>query len=193
MLGAFVYGAIAGEDAAEYCSNHEHAEIDQSDILAEKHRVLAPTMVEDGIAPEQLEYKLRRLVNDYLQPPKVTRKMQIGMERFAEIREDLKRLKASDPHELMRAMEVHFILDCAEMAAVSSMYRTESRWGLYHYRVDYPDTNNDEWHCHVQTFKGADGLPACKKREIEPYIINLDDDEKSAYNKLRIAKNTAQA
>lgn len=190
MLGAFVYGAIAGEDAAAYCAEHDYAEIDAAELAAEKERVLAPLKVKDGIPPEQMEYKLRRLVNDYLQPPKVTRKMEIGMERFAEIRADLANLQANDAHELMRAMEVQFILDCAEMAAVSSMYRTESRWGLYHYRIDYPETDNDEWFCHVQTFKGEDGRPACKKRDIEPYILALDDEEKQAYNKLRIAKNT---
>jgi len=193
MLGAFVYGAIAGEDATEYCADHEHAEIDETEIAAEKARVLAPLNIKEGIPPAQMEYKIRRLVNDYLQPPKITKKMEIGMERFAEIRADLVNLKASDPHELMRAMEVHFILDCAEMAAVSSMYRTESRWGLYHYRVDYPDTDNSKWHCHVQTIKGADGLPTCTTREIEPYIVQLDAEEKDAYNKLRINKSTAEA
>ena len=115
------------------------------------------------------------------------------MERFAEIREDLSKLQANDPHELMRAMEVQFILDCAEMAAVSSMYRTESRWGLYHYCVDHPETDNNEWFCHVQTMKGEDGKPICMKREIEPYILALDEDEKQAYNKLRIEKNTVEA
>ena len=34
--------------------------------------MLAPTRREDGIPPNMIEYKTRRLVNDYLQPPKVT-------------------------------------------------------------------------------------------------------------------------
>ncbi len=34
----------------------------------------------------------------------------------------------------MRVMEGHFIRDCAEMAARASLFRKESRWGLYHYR-----------------------------------------------------------
>jgi succinate dehydrogenase/fumarate reductase flavoprotein subunit len=96
-----------------------------------------------------VEYKTRRLVNDYLQPPKVTRKMQIALDRFAEVREDLEQLVAADPHELMRALEVHSILDCAEMAARASLFRTESRWGLYHARVDYPETDNENWFCHT--------------------------------------------
>jgi len=187
MLGAFVYGALAGEDASDYCASHEFAEISEEDIKTEQERILAPLKKTDGISPFQMEYKIRRMVNDYLQPPKVTRKMEIGLERFREIREDLPLLYAQDPHELMRANELQFILDCAEMAAHASLYRTESRWGLYHYRVDYPETNDGEWFCHVQTVKGDSSEPKCFKREIDPYIVELDEEEKDAYNKLRVA------
>jgi len=193
MLGAFVYGAIAAEDAVQYCTENEQQEIDSDEITTEKQRVLAPMQVKDGIPAEQMEYKIRRLVNDYLQPPKVTRKMEIGMERFAEIRAELPMLQANDPHELMRAMEVHFILDCAEMAATASMYRTESRWGLYHYYVDHPDTDNEKWNCHVQTLKGEDGRPTCTTRPIEPFIVELDEEEMGAYNKLRVSDEDANA
>jgi len=191
MLGAFVYGAIAGEDAANYCAENDFAELDLEQITAEKQRVLAPLQREDGITPYQMEYKLRRMVNDYLQPPKVTKKMEIGLERFNEIKHDLQYMSAKDPHELMRATEMQFILDCAEMAAAASLYRTESRWGLYHYRVDYPETDDANWYCHVQTVKGETEQAECFKREIDPYIIELSDDEKGAYNKLRVASTTA--
>ena len=187
MLGAFVYGAIAGEDASDYCTGNDFAEINSDDIEIEQQRILAPLNKSDGISPYQMEYKIRRMVNDYLQPPKVSKKMEIGLERFKEIREDLPLLYAQDPHELMRANELQYILDCAEMAAHASLYREESRWGLYHYRVDHPETNNDEWFCHVQTVKGDTGAPECFKRDIEPYIVELDDEEKDAYNKLRVA------
>ena len=53
-------------------------------------------------------------------------------------------MMARNAHELMRALETHSILDCADMAAHASLYRTESRWGLYHLRTDYPEKDNDE-------------------------------------------------
>jgi succinate dehydrogenase/fumarate reductase flavoprotein subunit len=189
MLGAFVYGKIAGEDAAEYCLTAELPEIDQQQIDAEYARIIAPMQRTDGITPYQMEYKLRRMVNDYLQPPKVTTKMEIGLQRFAELREDMQFLSAPDPHDLMRAMEIYAILDCAEMAARASLYRTESRWGLYHYRVDYPETDDANWFAHVQLKKNADGEMVCFKRDIDPYIVELDDTEKDAYSKLRITSN----
>ncbi len=189
MLGAFVYGKLAGEDAADYCLDNDLPAVDQQQIDDEYARIMAPTQHSDGITPYQMEYKLRRMVNDYLQPPKVTTKMEIGLQRFAELREDMKYLSAADPHDLMRAMEVYAILDCAEMAARASLYRTESRWGLYHYRVDYPETDNDKWFAHAQLKKDENGEMVCFKRDIEPYIVELNDTEKDAYNKLRITSN----
>jgi len=190
MLGAFVYGKLAGESAARYCAGQPLAEVSQQQVDAERARVWAPLQRTDGLPPNQVEYKLRRMVNDYLQPPKVTRKMEIGLSRFESIREDLDRLQARNPHELMRALEVHAIRDCAEMAARASLYRTESRWGLYHNRVDYPERNDAEWLVHVQLQKQQDQM-ICFKRPIEPYIVALDDKEKDAYQHLRIKKDAA--
>ncbi len=196
MLGAFVYGKIAGESAARYCAEKELAEVDEAQVETERARVWAPlnraNERKDGLPPAQVEYKLRRMVNDYLQPPKVTRKMEIGLTRFEAIRADLDNMSASSTHELMRAMEVHAIRDCAELAARASLYRTESRWGLYHNRVDYPQRNDADWFVHAQ-IKKVNGQMTCFKRPIEPYIVSLDEQEKTAYQRLRIGKDANNA
>ena len=147
----------------------------------------APLSRTEGLTPFQVEYKTRRIVNDYLQPPKVTRKMEIGLQRFGEIREDLEEMVAQDPHELMRAMETHTIRDCAELAARASLYRTESRWGLYHLRVDFPGKDDENWFCHTNVTSDADGNAKFRKREIEPYVVELNEQEKSAYQRMRVA------
>jgi succinate dehydrogenase/fumarate reductase flavoprotein subunit len=188
MLGAFVYGQICGENATEFARDREFAELDVDYILAEKERILAPLKRQDGIPANQFEYKARRLVNDYLQPPKVTKKMDIGLQRLQAMDEDIPFLYARDPHELLRVHEAQHILDCAQMAAVASMFRTESRWGLYHNYVDFPETNNADWYCHVQLYKDENGKMACRKKEIEPYVVELDESEKNAYQKMRVQK-----
>ncbi|WP_417672032.1 fumarate reductase/succinate dehydrogenase flavoprotein subunit [Roseibium sp.] len=190
MLGAFTNGAIAGEDAIDYVGEVDFDDFDSEAVAIEQERVLAPTKREDGIPPNQIEYKARRLVNDYLQPPKVTAKYELCQQRLAEVRDDMEnRMVVRDAHELMRAMEVSSILDCADMAAHASLYRTESRWGLYHWRSDYPDSNDEDWKCHVLLSK-QDGKMTCEKQAVQPYIIPIADDEKDAYYKQRI---TAQA
>lgn len=191
MLGAFTYGWFAGVNAAQYVAGREFSEVDAAQVERERERVFAPLKREHGLPPAQVEYKLRRMVNDYLQPPKVTKKMEIGLQRFAEIARDLDQLKANNPHELMRAMEVSVIRDCAEMAARASLFRTESRWGLYHHRVDYPLRNDADWFCHAHLKKGDDGEMTSFKKPIEPYVISLDEDEQQAYEKLRVKSEAA--
>ncbi|MFE8071820.1 fumarate reductase/succinate dehydrogenase flavoprotein subunit [Marinobacteraceae bacterium S3BR75-40.1] len=192
MLGAFVYGQICGENAAKFAADRDTPELDWDFIHTERDRILAPMKNTDGIPPNQMEYKIRRLVNDYLQPPKVTRKMEIGLQRFNEIRRELPNLYARDPHELLRAMETQHILDCAEMAATASLYRQETRWGLYHYSVDYPERDDADWFCHVHLSKDDNGQMTCRKRAVEPYIVALEEEEKEAYNQLRV-KEAANA
>ncbi len=186
MLGAFTYGWFAGVNAAEFVANRDFTELDQTQITAEQQRIFAPLQREEGLAPEQVEYKLRRMVNDYLQPPKTRQKMEIGLRRFEEIKADIASLKANNPHELMRAAEVSVIRDCAEMAARASLFRTESRWGLYHYRADYPSKNNQDWFCHAHLKKDEHGNMVSLKKPIEPYIIPIEDKEADSYQKLRI-------
>lgn len=193
MLGAFTYGWFAGTNAADYCANYDAGEVDQARIDAEMARIVAPLGRSGGLPPNQVEYKLRRMVNDYLQPPKATRKMKLALDRFAEISEDIGNISAENPHELMRAMEVQMIHDCARMAAHASLYREESRWGLYHNRVDFPKRNDAEWftHCHLRK-EGEDAMTSFKK-PVEPYLFPLDDDEKTAYQRLRVVTQAQTA
>ncbi|WP_159591405.1 fumarate reductase/succinate dehydrogenase flavoprotein subunit [Chelativorans xinjiangense] len=186
MLGAFTNGAVAGEDAIDFAAEVDFDDYDGEAIAVERERVLAPTRREDGIPPNQIEYKIRRLVNDYLQPPKVTKKYEICQARLAEVREDMENaMVARDAHELMRAAEVASILDCADMAAFASLFRQESRWGLYHWRVDHPERDDEAWNCHVLLSK-MDGAMSCEKRAVQPYIIPIADDEKDAYYNQRV-------
>lgn len=186
MLGAFTYGWFAGTNAADYCAAVDSGSIDPTQITDEMQRVAAPMARSGGLPPNQVEYKLRRMVNDYLQPPKATRKMKLALERFDEIAEDIRNISAENPHELMRAMEVQVIHDCARMAAHASLFREESRWGLYHNRVDFPQRDDANWfaHCHLRK-DGADGMSSFKK-PVEPYLFPLDDEEKTAYQRLRV-------
>jgi succinate dehydrogenase/fumarate reductase flavoprotein subunit len=125
-------------------------------------------------------------VNDYLQPPKSAYRLQKGLHYFERAREELERLGASDAHELMRANEADFIRDCAEMAARASLFRSESRWGLYHHRLDFPEMDDANWFVHVNIKKGADGAMNLFRRAVEPYVVSLDSEELRSYHRLRI-------
>lgn len=191
LLGAMTYGKICAENALEYLAAVPEPVVDDDQVAAERERVYRPTGQPDGLPHHQVEYKIRRLVNDYLQPPKATTKLQIALAHFLHAHEDLAAMGADNPHDLMRAMEVHFIRDCAEMAARASLERTESRWGLYHYRLDHPDMDNEHWFVHLNLRKGAGEEMEFLKRPVAPYQVPLDEDELWAYHRLRIPAGQA--
>lgn len=193
LLGAMTCGWICAENAVRYARETPRVEVDESQIAAEQERLSRHLRQEVGLPPHQVEYKIRRFVNDYLQPPKSARKLEIGLQHFLRARRDVERIVARDPHELMRAVEVGFIRDCAELAARASLFRTESRWGLFHWRLDYPNTDNEHWLVHVNLKKGPDGEPLLFTRTIEPYLFPLSAEELLTYHQLRIPVTEIQA
>ena len=193
MLGAFTYGNICARNALEYLPTVDYGRVDDGLVQRERERVLAPFNRPNGIPPHLVEYKLRRHVNDYLQPPKSANRLARGLEYFLRAREEIEQLGAVEPHDLMRAMECAFIRDCAEMAARASLFRTESRWGLYHYRQDFPEMDEENWFVHVNLKLGSDGAMTLFKRSIEPYVVPLDQTELENYRRIRIPAEPALA
>jgi succinate dehydrogenase/fumarate reductase flavoprotein subunit len=172
MIGAFVYGDIAGEDAATFAKGAARPDLPEDQIAAAHELIYKPASNPDGPPQPQVEYKLRRFVNDYLQPPKTERHLSLGLEAFERMRTDIDQMGARTPHELMRCAEVTFIRDCAEMAARASMTRTESRWGLYHSRDDWPLQDDENWFCHLNLSKDAStGEMRFDRRPVAPYIV----------------------
>jgi succinate dehydrogenase/fumarate reductase flavoprotein subunit len=186
MLGAFTYGKICARHAVEFISSSKTPQIDDRQVEVERERVFRPLSRPEGIQPHLLEYKLRRHVNDYLQPPKSGHRLQRGLEYFLRAQEELEQLGVQNPHDLMRATECGFIRDCAEMAARASLYRTESRWGLYHFRQDFPEMDDSQWFVHVNLKRANDGEMQLLKRPVAPYVVPLDEDELRSYHHLRI-------
>ncbi|GII90484.1 fumarate reductase/succinate dehydrogenase flavoprotein subunit [Sinosporangium siamense] len=169
MIGAFVFGDLAGAHAAAH--HRPGASLPEDQIEAAHALAYRPLRNPDGPPQQQVEYKLRRFVNDYVAPPKTAAKLEIALESFERMREEIDAMGARTPHELMRCAEVDFIRDCAEMAARASLTRTESRWGLYHERADQPQRDDDTWLYHLNLRKRGDGAMEFLKRPVEPYLV----------------------
>ncbi len=176
MIGAFVFGDLAGTDAASACGEvPAPQELPEDQLRAAHELVYRPLRHPDGPPQPQVEYKLRRFVNDYVAPPKTAAKLSIAVRTFERMRDEIAELGARNPHELMRAVEVSFIRDCAEMAARSSLTRTESRWGLYHDRADLPGRDDAQWGYHLNLRKGPDGAMVFLKRPVAPYLVPVPE------------------
>ncbi|MFI6101951.1 fumarate reductase/succinate dehydrogenase flavoprotein subunit [Lentzea sp. NPDC051213] len=172
MIGAFVFGDLAGAHASAHLEKPSGLPAEQ---VAEAHELIyRHSRYPDGPPQPQVEYKLRRFVNDYVAPPKSETKLSLALEAFTRMSAEIAVMGARSPHELMRCVEVSFIRDCAEMAAASSLMRDESRWGLYHSRVDLPERDDSRWFHHLNLRKNADGEMEFIKRPVAEYLVPVD-------------------
>jgi succinate dehydrogenase/fumarate reductase flavoprotein subunit len=178
MIGAFVFGDLAGAHATGFAADApaRDGQALPDDQLAAAHALIyRPLRHPDGPPQTQVEYKLRRFVNDYVAPPKTAAKLRIALETFQRMTGEIERMGARTPHELMRCAEVSFIRDCAELATRASLVRTESRWGLYHDRSDRPDRDDAAWFCHLNVRRGSAGRAEFVKRPVAPYLVPVPE------------------
>jgi succinate dehydrogenase/fumarate reductase flavoprotein subunit len=151
LSGAFVYGEIAAESASEYAANLPSVELDTDqvdDFITRRDAKFEQRC--NPIAIEEFEYKVRRIINDYIVPPKNDYKLDRALWWMDRFRNELKDLVyVRDVHDLFKVCEVENIIQCATISALASKERTESRWGPWHLRTDFPEKNDDQWLKHI--------------------------------------------
>lgn len=156
LSGALVIGEVAAEYATAYATQSGEVTIDEKQIeefIREKEARLSQD--KNPISIEEFEYKVRRMISDYLKPPKNDYKLNRAlwwMERFQ--KEIKTEVRVSNVHDLFKVYEVENIIQCAILSATASKERKESRWLPWHYRTDFPETNNEEWTKHIVLTQG---------------------------------------
>ena len=58
--------------------------------------------------------------------------------------------------DLLFALELGFLLDCAEAIVLAAIDRTESRGAQY--RLDYPERNDKDWLRHILLTYSPEGI-----------------------------------
>lgn len=187
LTGAFVFGSIAGERAVDYALEHAAKPIDE-DIDAVVAQTEAPLKLETGLDVNEVEFKIRSRISQYLTPPKSDPLMEKMLWWVGRIRrEDIPRIKVNDHHDLIKVTEVKSILDCAEMAARASLYRTESRWGLGHFRLAYPQRDRAWDHQWAVVQKSPDsGEMALSKEAVPPLRWSFPERLEYEYPRLHL-------
>lgn len=140
-------GRWAGYSAAEYAMKvKELAPVSREQIDREKARVYAPVERNDGIDWKELEAGIAKVMQDYCGDVKDGELLKIGLKTLQEIKEgEASTIRARNPHELMRSLEVLDILTCGEIIINACMARKSSNNWLYFQRLDYPVNNPADW------------------------------------------------
>lgn len=157
LVGAMVMGERVGKDVASLklprpVRPNALETLEGLEDTLERHRRGSL-----GVPIRDFEYKFRRLVNEFVAPPKSERKLSRFLKETESMPREQDDLPASTPHQIMKAFEAKAGLFCARIAALASLFRKESRFGLYHYRVDFPNKDDKSWRLRVIVSKGPCG------------------------------------
>jgi succinate dehydrogenase/fumarate reductase flavoprotein subunit len=152
-----VFGEVAAEEAVRFIGANPgvRADGDQlKDAAALRDRRF--TAAGRHIEVTELEYKVRRLITDYVISPKNAFKLNQWLEWSDRFKREIEEEAAvRNGHELSKLFEIDHIVRCADFSARASLMREESRWGGAHRRTDFPEQDDDHFLCHITVHKGT--------------------------------------
>jgi len=169
--GSFTEGRITGKAAIAFIADHP----DLLAVDAEKINVMISEMLNplqlfqqfntystdkfvnpNFIRPKMFMFRLQKIMDEYAGGPNASfmtseKLLQKALEYMQYMHQDSSKLAAEDLHELMRCWENIHRLYQAEAHIHSLMYRQETRWPGYYFRADFPQLNQNEWKCFVNS------------------------------------------
>ncbi|GER85603.1 MAG: succinate dehydrogenase flavoprotein subunit [Thermogemmatispora sp.] len=175
LVDLIVFGRRAGKHMARFIAENDHVP------LPPHHEDFAREMVDHLLTSKGGESAARirnELQGEMLENVFVERQekgLQHAMDTIAGLQEAYKKVQLQDKGktfntELVEAIELGFLLDCAAATVHGALARKESRGA--HYRLDYPERDDVNWLKHTLIYKG-DGT--CEARLDYKDVILIDD------------------
>ena len=169
--GSHTEGRIAAKSMARWVRDHkDYAPAFKDDINAIAEEIYAPvrnyiehkdkTTAEDVnpyyITPKMLQMRLQKTMDEYVAGCSTYyqtngKLLTMGLHFLTMLKEDSKKMRAKDLHELMRAWENYHRIITAETHLRHIMFREETRYPGFYYRTDFPKLDPQNWQCFVNS------------------------------------------
>ncbi|GMR03223.1 MAG: adenylyl-sulfate reductase subunit alpha [Thermodesulfovibrionia bacterium] len=165
--GSFTEGRLAGKAAIAFILDNQDfkpafkekvddlvAEVYLPFELYEKHKVYttAPEINPNYIKPDMYQKRLMKIMDEYVGGVSTwytTSKTMLeeGLKKLEVLKEDGKKLAASNLHDLLRCWENYHRVWAAEAHARHILFRQDTRYPGYYYRTDFPKIDDENWKC----------------------------------------------
>ena len=164
LAGSAVQGAIAGEAAANYSQTIVRCIISAKRMTIIKDEILAPLKRKAGYSPAWVTQILQGImIPNFVIYIKKENLLKAALAYIEELRDHhIPMLRAADMHELRLAHETANMIVNAEMKLKTSLLRKESRCS--HYRLDYPDLDENNWQAWINIYQDTDGKMQFEKQ-----------------------------
>jgi succinate dehydrogenase / fumarate reductase flavoprotein subunit len=164
LLDTLIFGRRSGEHAAARAATMGMPKVDANAALrADAERIDAIVARErDGRRVSEIKNELGELMNRQAAVFRDETGLQDALETIGRLREEADRAWIDDRgtvfnQDVLGAIELGYMVDCAEATVVGALERKESRGAQF--RTDYPERNDEEWLKHIDISLGEDGTP----------------------------------
>ncbi len=158
LHGAMAGGYHAGKAAADSVSKMPGIRLNISKIRDKIAEFDAPLRRGKGLPFRQVEDIIRKVMYEHVGATRTAEGLEVGLSKLKKIEESISLLKAGDCHELMRVHETKSLLEVGKIMAQAALYREESRNKPYHHRLDFPETDDQNW-CGLVVVRGDVNSP----------------------------------
>lgn len=169
--GSHTEGRIAGKTMVRFCRDHKDFKPAlKGDVKAIAEEIYRPvrnyiehkdkTTAEDVnphyITPRMFQLRLQKIMDEYVAGVSTYyqtngKLLEMATHYLGLLKEDSAHMRAKDLHELMRAWENYHRLWVGEAHMRHILFRTETRYPGFYYRADYPNLDDANWKCFVNS------------------------------------------
>jgi len=162
LLDTLIFGRRAGVHAAERAKRMPKVEAPES-ALSDTQRRIDEIISRDrgkGRRVSEIKHELGTTMDKYVAVFRDDEGIRKALDTIKRLKEEAKTAYIDDRgtvfnQDVLGALELGFMLDCAEATAVGALHRTESRGAQF--RTDYPERNDEEWLKHINLSYTEDG------------------------------------
>ena len=168
LVDIVVFGRRAGNHMAQFVAQNDFLPLPsdpEGPIREEMARLLSGT---GGESVADIRRELQEVMMDKVGVFREEKMIQEAADKVQELKDRYRRVNIQDQGkafntELLAALELGYLLDLAEVTAVSALARQESRGA--HSREDYPERDDENWLKHTLAYQ-ANGSVTLKYKPV---------------------------
>jgi succinate dehydrogenase / fumarate reductase flavoprotein subunit len=162
LLDTLIFGRRSGVDAAERAKGREAVHPPHAAQDADEARIAEILGREKGSGRRvsEIRKEMGEAMDNYVAVFRDAEGLNTALETVRRLKEEAKSAYVDDKsavfnQDLLGAIELEYMLECAECTCVAAIERKESRGAQF--RTDFPERNDEEWLKHIDLSRTDDG------------------------------------